>query len=169
MTAMETKYRAKGKITGEWLYGEKLTDQISGTAAIVTYVNLSGNVTDLSEFNIYAVRPETLGRFTGLTDKNGKEIFEGDIVNLFNMRGKIVFEKGAFGIAIYPYIKWDLLEDKVPYNNRSEFCYNDNFISLWELYWNFDQDDYPLYGVEVIGNIHDNPELLEGDNDDESN
>ncbi len=136
MTAMETKYRAKGKITGEWLYGEKLTDQISGTAAIVTYVNLSGNVADL---------------------------------NLFNMRGKIVFEKGAFGIAIYPYIKWDLLEDKVPYNNRSEFCYNDNFISLWELYWNFDQDDYPLYGVEVIGNIHDNPELLEGDNDDESN
>ncbi len=105
---------------------------------------------------------ETRGQFTGLTDKNGMKIFEGDIVNLFNMQGEIVFEEGAFGIAIFPYIDWNLLDQKVPFNNHPCFCYNDNFISLWELYWNFEQDDNPLYEAEVIGNIHDNPEMLGG-------
>ena len=41
------------------------------------------------------------------------------------------------------------------------FCYNDNFISLWEMMWNYNQEENSCYVVEVIGNIYDNPELLE--------
>ena len=72
-----------------------------------------------------------------------------------------VEECGAFGIAFMKTIDYDLLESKIPFNNSANFCFNDNFISLWEVFWNYEQDDNPLYEVEVIGNITDNPELLE--------
>ena len=109
------------------------------------------------------VLPETVGEFTGLTDKNGKKIFEGDIVELFDMRGKIVQECGAFGIATTQQIDYDLLDSKIPFQNNAYFCFNDNFISIWELWWNYHQDDEPLEVAEVIGNIYDTPELLKGD------
>ena len=109
----------------------------------------------------YEVDPATAGQYTGLTDKNGVKIFEGDIVIFSGMRGEIISECGAFGIGCQKQIDYDLLESKIPYNNNAYFCYNDNFISLWELWWNYEQDDNPLYEVEVIGNIYDNPELME--------
>ena len=109
---------------------------------------------------------KTVGQYTGLTDKNGKRIFEGDIVKAFGMIGEIVQECGAFGIQIMPCIDYDLLECEIPYGNNANFCFNDNFISLWELWWNYQQDDEPLEVVEVVGNIHDSPELLKGDKND---
>lgn len=110
---------------------------------------------------IYFVDPSTVGQYTGLTDKNGVKIFEGDVVDLFCLKGNVVQECGAFGIGFGRTIDYALLESKIPYNNTPFFAYNDNFISLWEIFWNYEQDDNPLYEVEVIGNIHDNPELLE--------
>lgn len=84
------------------------------------------------------VHAETIGQFTGLTDKNGKKIFEGDVVNVLQGKDKGVacvgFENGAF--MLYP---------------RTGNIYE---RTLWA-YWYNDWD------VEIIGNIHDNPELLE--------
>ncbi len=112
-------------------------------------------------WNDEAVAPETVGQYTGLTDKNGKKIFEGDIVRYCDEEcyypeeytefiGEIVFEKGAFGIG----------SKEIPLD-LDYWCDNDNFVSLWELYWNLNctQDELPM--LEIIGNIHDNPELLE--------
>ena len=46
-------------------------------------------------------------------------------------------------------------------NNTPMFCYNDNFVSLLELWWNYNEEGDEISVIEVIGNIHDNPELLE--------
>lgn len=80
------------------------------------------------EFRCVQVIPETVGQFTGLTDKNGKEIYEGDIVSKQDQNddfsGNVIFENGGFIVD-------------VGYR--------------WIPRWN---------EIEVIGNIHDNPELL---------
>ena len=149
---MEILFRGKRIETGEWVYGNPF---VSDTDAR-TYI-LCGSRTVTIDWE---VDPSTVGQYTGLKDKNGKGIWEGDIVDLFGMKGNVVQECGAFGIAFMKTIDYDLLESKIPFNNSANFCFNDNFISLWELLWNYEQDDNPLYEVEIIGNVHDNPELL---------
>ena len=108
----------------------------------------------------YEVDPDTVGQYAGEVGENGA-IFEGDIVEFFGMRGVVVQAHGAFGVAVSNLIDYNMLESKLPFNNGANFCFNDNFISFWELWWNYEQDDYPLFEVKVIGNVWDNPELLE--------
>ena len=113
----------------------------------------------------WKVDPKTVGQYTGLTDKNGVRIFEGDIVKIVDFQmGCVVYECGAFGIAVKPYIDWNYLDSEIAEitgcNNSPDFCRNDNFISLWELMWNYNQEENSCDVVQVIGNIHDNPEIL---------
>ncbi|EHN2739473.1 hypothetical protein KGG38_000180 [Listeria monocytogenes] len=84
--------------------------------------------------------PETVGQFTGLKDKNGKKIFEGDIVE--------IIEIDAFGN-----LDWNRLKGKVMFSEGA-WLVTDNrsfAIPLWS----------EINEIEVIGNIHENPELLE--------
>lgn len=113
------------------------------------------------DLKVYPIDPETVGQYTGLTDRNDKKIFEGDIVQYTDEEGyypeeqcefvgKIVFVHGAYGIATDENIPIDL----------NDWCDNDNFVSLWELYWNLSIEGETLDMLEIIGNIHDKPELL---------
>ena len=79
------------------------------------------------------VYENTIGQYTGLTDKNGVKIFDGDIVSIGDGNlGKVIFVNGCFKMA------------DIKYSNRN-LC----LLSSWNVF------------SEVIGNIHDNPELLE--------
>ena len=129
----------------------------------VPYIDHEGDCIIATHCSKLVVIYETVGQYTGLTDKNGQKIFEDDIVDFFGMHGRIVNECGAFGIAVRDYIDYDLLDYNIPFGNNPDFVRNDNFVSLWEMWWNYEQDDNQLFEVEVIGNIHDNPELHGGE------
>lgn len=98
-----------------------------------------------NENGSYLVISETVGQYTGLTDKNGKKIFEGDIVHLY---------AGEHSISRYKGIDYNAL---VIFKDGG-FCAIDGTEDDYALRrYNFVSRN--LY-CEVIGNIHDNPELL---------
>lgn len=130
-------FRGKRRNHGEWIYGDLVTKQ---------------NICIANDWHeVIRVDDETVGQFTGLTDKNGKQIFEGDIVKLTdknnNYEWTAVVEFGnpnsyySWGWQLKPITK------NVEYN-------------LDILCW-VDIDEFGIF-CEVIGNIYDNPELLGG-------
>ena len=87
----------------------------------------------------YEVIPSTVGQYTGLKDKNGTKIFEGDIVRV--SRGKDI-ETGE--IQYNKYGVWVIVYDKF-YCTTLPYIFTSSDSNVW---------------IKVIGNIHDNPELL---------
>lgn len=126
----EILFKAKCKDNGEWMEGFP-----------IRIYDYGGKVWEMHPFEtnfnvICGVIPETICQFTGLTDKNGKKIFEGDIVR---------------------YMKNDVMV--VVWNNESAA-----FVGAYSAI-NFNYCATLINGhmyLEVIGNIYDNPELLEG-------
>lgn len=118
---------------------------------------------------VYEVDQSTICQCTGLKDKNGKLIWENDIVDFLGHKGKVMYECGSFGIAYRDYIDWEEMKANIwpitGCDNALCACENDNFISLWEIYWNFNDEDDSVNTVEVIGSAFDKPELLEVAND----
>lgn len=105
---------------------------------------------ELCAMNVWEVSPFTVGQYTGLLDRNGKRIFEGDIM-------KIAKKADQLGTYYFPPIEY-------PHNVFVRF---DMCAWCWEVigaekyYINF-PDAWCHYESEVVGNIYDNPELLEG-------
>lgn len=122
------KFRGKDIKTGEWLYVD-LRNKESVTEAFIATIH---------RCNV-KIKPETIGQFTGLTDKNGNEIYEGDIVQSKLKRLRIYDEILQICFA------------------NSEYCGKDKYGSSTSLSL---LEDY--HTLEVIGNIHDNPELING-------
>ena len=83
----------------------------------------------------------------GITDANLEKLRVGDTVRLFKQTGEIIFESGAYGIGFLETIDWDYIDSQIPIvtgtDNNPRFCRNDNFVSFWELLWNFNcEEDY---------------------------
>lgn len=71
----------------------------------------------------------------------GGKLFEGDTIYLLGVEGHVVKECGAWGFGSHDYVPWEEFEKRIPHNNHPNFCYCDNFISFWELKWNFDDGE----------------------------
>lgn len=141
----EIIFRGKRTDTGEWVYGDLIENQgryyIYHATSDTTLENEDNSIIVLAE----EVDPDTVGQYTGMKDRNGKEIYEGDIV-------KTPLLDPIFG---------DVLSDA--FDNVAISFHNGSFVVA---YYNGRHKIYlqDLYDeIEVIGNIHDNPELLEGE------
>ena len=134
------KFRGKRKKTGEWVYG---------------YYALFENVhVILKPDNWYmdvAVIPETVGQITGLKDQRGTEIYEGDIL------------KCQF--CDYSRKHYDIPEHIIKVKGKVRYSSSGTFVvDVWiggSIPLGFNFGNWPQTTIEVIGNIHDNPELLE--------
>lgn len=117
--------------------------------------------------NFCEIDPNTICQCTGLKDKNGKLIWENDIVDFLGHKGTVKYECGCFGITFKQIIDWEEIASYIMpitgCENLLYACENDNYISLWEIYWNFNDEDDSVNTVEVIGNIFENKELLESE------
>ena len=140
----EILFRGKRKDNGEWVEGHNIMCVQDGRVFIVpTGTKIDSyreedNALFMATF-YYEVIPETVGQYTGLTDKNGKKIFEGDIVRHYNNQDDPEkFDVGCiyFDVANYCFV-------------RNSGHYTGPFKLSGECIY------------EVIGNVTDNPELLE--------
>ena len=141
----EILFRGKRIDNGEWIEGN------FGKYALSSGENIScisiPKKESVAGSLCYDVEPETVGQYTGLTDKNGKKVFEGDVLEVHDelpffdgynseelqFNGKVLFEE----------------------NTGMYVCESDE---QGNAFCNMD-----LSKCKVIGNIHDNPELLGGD------
>lgn len=125
----EILFRGK-RYSGEWVYGNLF---IPDKEDAPTEIGIGTNVIRIT----YDVITETVGQYTGLKDKHGKRIFEGDIVLKRTYHGKKPM--------------------KVYYENGIFTCGEHRGSSVMERYYTLCDSQ-----IEVIGNVYDNPELLEG-------
>lgn len=146
----EIIFRGKRVDNGEWVYGRGLQqckDELGNeiVAIFENVVKSKNYIKKNGRYTLYyvPVKAETLGQYTGLKDKNGKEIYEGDILQYIgkrkdNMnkvyRRKVVFHEGMFA----------LLSKELPAYSALNYHCMEYGRSEWS----------------VIGNIHDNPELI---------
>ena len=163
----EILFRGKRLDNGEWVEGAFLNDR-NGAFYIcpaVSDISYGDSGTRRRIGCWYKVDPSTVGQYTGLNDKNGNKIFEGDIIKTRKSGTKIKKLKGYYGYNSEGY------PQKIPgYDGISEYKYSCEIDCYAKVEYNpvngcfyLDGGDKFVGAIcnEVVGNIHDNQKLLE--------
>lgn len=134
----EILFRGKRIDNGEWVYGYFFTKvQFPKLATEREYYYIKPFGGDSNSWSHFEIDPATVGQYTNLIDKNGKKIFEGDVMEFdaygLHYKGKVFFDEGAFCVTCN-------------HPTASTFL----IIALY-------------HDAICVGNIHDNPELMEGE------
>ena len=164
----EIRFRAKTIKGGQWIEGDLFragTEPSDGEFAISYWDDEDGWMNE-------NVRPDTIGQFTGLTDKNGTQVYEGDILRVKEYKNlcwdlsKSREERDEMmntfalddlkGELEKEYVSSVAIEEGT-YCLSSNADYNDTYLSC--LFGDMN-GSMPIFDFEVIGNIHDNPKLL---------
>lgn len=148
----EILFKAKRKDNGKWVEGYYATIHagcLNGLrepikeekVVIISHMKNNGMIFD-------EVDPETVCQYTGLDDKNGKKIFEGDILQYFDNEMQVVEWSDEYGqMMLHTYSEHERKKGRKVTKKITDG-------------WNY-LDDYPLSDMPILGNIFDNPELLE--------
>ena len=132
-------FRGQRLNNSEWIEGNLLLSDDGKVARIIIWNNIG--------YDEYPVDPATIGQYTGVVDKNGKQVYEGDIIGYTDTG-----ETSVFGV-----VKW---------------YHEGNFYINSDSYCNYTSDNdcanvgYMLNRattkLQVMGNIYDNPSMLKG-------
>ena len=137
----EILFRGKRLCLDEWVEGYfVMAKMYRSDEELCEYISIPHPEVEGMPSDNFLVDPDTVGQFTGLTDKNGRKIFEGDIVQYYGTYSLEVFIENG-----HTKTRWF---DTVTNRECTEF-----FMGY----------DEGLGECEIIGNIHDNHELLEGE------
>lgn len=128
----EILFRGKTN-SGKWVYGSLVHRTMFYGDPCDDYVILSDGEFHCDYYDADEVITETIGQFTGLTDETGAKIFEGDVISGNGKTGYVNYDFGCFCVHEMGHSKNNPAIDVVMFHNA----------------------------VKVIGNIHDNQELLE--------
>ena len=126
----------RGLYSGTWVYGNLILGKIENKE----FAQIEN--TEFEDYQNWAVDTETVGQFTGLLDKNGKEIYESDVVRVDDDWDKYGMTAG---------------ESYEVYFNEGGFRLKPKYDKNARGYWLEDNNEF-----EIIGNIYENPELIEG-------
>ena len=168
----EIKFRGKND-KNKWVMGSLIVDELQDYYICWTFPNPQNYI----NCGYDQVNPKTTGQYTGYRDCNQKEIWEGDIVKFYRIRedgfsvaggyyksnsreefrGVISFIDGAFQITQYECYPFESLLSKWLFHSKHNGIANELRVGVDRI------DGYinaSYINLEVIGNIHDNPELL---------
>lgn len=150
----EILFRGKRIDNGEWVEGYLAAYDLICPSYPEDTSDATGDYYGQTPYvGFVEVDPETVGQFTGRKDKNGRGIFEGDIFHLEDeIIAVVIFKDGCFRLEEYGLC-----------GARTESGF-DECGGGWGVIECDPIDWYTIWDMEIIGNIHDNPELLEDTN-----
>lgn len=146
-------FRGKSKSTGEWVEGYYFGDN-----TIIAYNEVVYDLGFIDTSPCHDCYPGSIGQFTGLYDKNGKEIYEGDVVRVgivpFNYIGKN--PEPYYVDAVCVYSPGSFLYKRISPFDKKKLSRNWTYRPVYR---------HDIYTVEIIGNITDNEDLLKDGRD----
>ena len=146
----EILFRAKTKNSGRWAYGDLVTQRYNSRQGIHIYEK---NDKMQSGYQFVRIDKKTICQYTGVKDKNNKEVYDGDIIYLEeeHLYGKVCWENLRWYVYWYGWIDKEGLG--IVYDIVNENPLSDELLTSEDKIW-----------VAVVGNIYDNPEMLKGEN-----
>lgn len=153
----ETLFKAKSIATGEWVEGALLDEEKH--CLIGQEIKFSPYTENECKIVGFKVDRDTICQYTGLTDKNGNKIWENDVVSFTHSKLKEISCDNVFGIPNFETEKYQR-NYVIEYINT--WCTYGLRFRNGSIHFPCKQSTLRMYDCEVIGNIFDNPELLEG-------